>query len=602
MLAASAACFIFSISSAGGSLQVWAEDYYGWNDGTRNQSPFFLYVTPKDNSTRSTEDKYVVYCFNKEKHWPDNWYSDKISYPSLPLYSKELGTKELFNKIASKPKVSDKITESLVAVLSKGYPTIKNIENLDETSSRKITQLAIWYFTDSFPKNYFKENYSLSETEDRALQNLIAAGEKPNLDESQKKQTLDLYIYKSGGKEHYYNYQNLLGSTLIPKIPASETEIHSNLIELNFEGIIEKHSNTNSNLLEGSSQKYTLEETPRVPKIIMGQRGYTLPGKEGISDTAIEFTKDTGGSEELLGSANAIETVDSKIPHIIGHGGKLAGEAGETQQAGQTGGHTPTIEITQDTQEGMSGSCASQTETEDTQKPTVIMGSQGQPIETSESTQGGMSGQSGNATETDDTKQPDVILGGQGQVINTEENLSGINGQFGNITETDDTKQPDVILGGQGQVINTEENLSGINGQFGNITETDDTKQPDVILGGQGQVINTEERLSGMSGQSGNATETDDTKQPDVILGGQGHVIDISEHSSTGMSGSCDSLTTLEDAEHSTADSDTKQAGKERRLPQTSDQEHLPLSLLMPVILLLISLRAIFKYPFKDNN
>ncbi|WP_328707141.1 fibronectin-binding protein [Streptococcus halichoeri] len=326
------------------------------------------------------------------------------------------------------------------------------------------------------------------------------------------------------------DYQNLLGSTLIPKIPTSETEIQSNLIELNFEGIIENHSNTNSNLLEGSSQKHTLEETPRVPKIIMGQRGYTLPGKEGVSDTAIEFTKDTGGSEELLGSANAIETEDSKIPHIMGHGGKLAGEAGETQQAGQTGGHTPTIEITQDTQEGMSGSCASQTETEDSQKPTVIMGSQGQPIETSESTQGGMSGQSGNATETDDTKQPDVILGGQGQVINTEENLSG------------------------------------------------------------------------MSGQSVNITEIDDTKQPDVILGGQGQVIDISEHSSAGMSGSCDSLTTLEDAEHSTADSDTKQAGKERRLPQTSDQKHLPLSLLMPVILLLISLRAIFKYPFKDNN
>ncbi len=573
MLAVSAACFIFSISSAGGSLQVWAEDYYGWNDGTRDQSPFFLYVTPTNETKRET--KTVVYCFNRDKEWPEAWEHGKTFEQvqsdqkfKLPLYQKLKGSSDVFKRNASKPRPVNNIEKALVTVLMKGYPTVKNIQSLSEASSRKVTQLAIWFFSDNLddPDTYLQTSEKLTPEERTAFASLVEEGKKSGETPiSNEDYTLDIYTTTA---TNYTNkqYQNLLGSTLIPKIPTSETEIQSNLIELNFEGIIENHSNTNSNLLEGSSQKHTLEETPRVPKIIMGQRGYTLPGKEGVSDTAIEFTKDTGGSEELLGSANAIETEDSKIPHIMGHGGKLAGEAGETQQAGQTGGHTPTIEITQDTQEGMSGSCASQTETEDTQKPTVIMGSQGQPIETSESTQGGMSGQSGN------------------------------------ITETDDTKQPDVILGGQGQVINTEESLSGMSGQFGNITEIDDTKQPDVILGGQGQVINTEESLSGMSGQSGNITETDDTKQPDVILGGQGHVIDISEHSSAGMSGSCDSLTTLEDAEHSTADSDTKQAGKERRLPQTSDQKHLLLSLLMPVILLLISLRAIFKYPFKDNN
>ncbi|WP_159564867.1 thioester-forming surface-anchored protein [Streptococcus halichoeri] len=526
MLAASAACFIFSISSAGGSLQVWAEDYYGWNDGTRNQSPFFLYVTPKDNSTRSTEDKYVVYCFNKEKHWPDQWeatYNNfneiRAPYNDLPIYEKKLGYDSIFKQHAPDHKKEiDDIGGALVAVLSKGYPTVKNIENLDETSSRKITQLAIWYFTDSFPKSHFKENYSLSDVEDKALQNLIAAGENPNLDESQKKQTLDLYIYKSGGTEHRYNYQNLLGSTLIPKIPASETEIHSNLLLLeedNLSGIIsggvgsvETLEESNTPIIgQGGGLADLAGDThyPAGEKVEAGAP--QMPGTWGKNDSPLQglegeqsplITKNHNSTEKYPGQSEIlIETEDSKIPHIMGHGGKLAGEAGEageTQQAGQTGGHTPTIEITQDTQEGRSGSCASQTETEDTQKPTVIMGSQGQPIETSESTQGGM------------------------------------------------------------------------------------------------------------SGQSGNATETDDTKQPDVILGGQGHVIDISEHSSAGMSGSCDPLTTLEDAEHSTADSDTKQAGKERRLPQTSDQEHLLLSLLMPVILLLISLRAIFKYPFKDNN
>ncbi|WP_221913819.1 thioester-forming surface-anchored protein [Streptococcus halichoeri] len=586
MLAASAACFIFSISSAGGSLQVWAEDYYGWNDGTRDQSPFFLYVTPKVSSTRSTEAKYVVYCFNRDKEWPEAWesvYTDptKMQY-SLPEYSKQQGTNELFRKLNSKINIKNPAA-ALLSVLSSGYPTGK-LEKLDDDSSRKVTQLAIWYFTDGL--NNISQ-YSLSEDEQNAYNNLVEKGKVAGEKEEPSEMTLNIYIYKEGtmtsGKK---GYQNLLGSTLIPKIPASETEIHSNLLLLeedNLSGIIsggvgsvETLEESNTPIIGQGGGLADLAGDTHYPAGERGAGAPQMPGIWGKNDSPLQglegeqsplITENHNSTEKYPGQSEIlIETEDSKIPHIMGHGGKLAGEAGETQQAGQTGGHTPTIEITQDTQEGRSGSCASQTETEDTQKPTVIMGSQGQPIETSESTQGGMSG------------------------------------QFGNITETDDTKQPDVILSGQDQVINTEESLSGMSGQSGNATETDDTKQPDVILGGQDQVINTEERLSGMSGQFGNITETDDTKQPDVILGGQGHVIDISEHSSAGMSGSCDPLTTLEDAEHSTADSDTKQAGKERRLPQTSDQKHLPLSLLMPVILLLISLRAIFKYPFKDNN
>ncbi len=630
MLAASAACFIFSISSAGGSLQVWAEDYYGWNDGTRDQSPFFLYVTPTNETKRET--KTVVYCFNQDKEWPEAWEHGKTFEQvqsdqkfKLPLYQKLKGSSDIFQRNASKPRPVNNIEKALVSVLMKGYPTVKNIQGLSETSSRKVTQLAIWYFSDNQdnPDTYLQTSEKLTPEERTAFTSLVEEGKKSGETPiSNEDYTLDIYTTTA---TNYTNkqYQNLLGSTLIPKIPTSETEIHSNLILLEEDNL--------SGIISGGASKIEITEENNTP--IIGQGGGLaelagdthypagekgeagapqMPGTWGKNDSPLQglegeqsplITENHNSTEKYPGQSEIlIETEDSKIPHIMGHGGKLAGEAGETQQAGQTGGHTPTIEITQDTQEGMSGSCASQTETEDSQKPTVIMGSQGQPIETSESTQGGMSGKSGNITETDDTKQPDVILGGQGQVINTEESLSGMSGQSGNATETDDTKQPDVILGGQDQVINTEENLSGMSGQSGNATETDDTKQPDVILGGQGQVINTEENLSGMSGQFGNITEIDDTKQPDVILGGQGHVIDISEHSSAGMSGSCDSLTTLEDAEHSTADSDTKQVGKERRLPQTSDQQHLLLSLLMPVILLLISLRAIFKSPFKDNN
>lgn len=455
MLAASAACFIFSISSAGGSLQVWAEDYYGWNDGTRNQSPFFLYVTPKDNSTRSTEDKYVVYCFNKSKHWPDQWeatYNNfneiRAPYNDLPIYEKKLGYDSIFKQHAPDYKKEiDDIGSALVAVLSNGYPTNKSQLSknyqLNNESSRKVTQLAIWYFSDGLTKEYLKSTggYNLTEMEANALEFLISKGEETKSKSEQGGYSLDIYIYQRGGHDHMKDYQNLLGSTLIPKIPTSETEIHSNLILLEEDNL--------SGIISGGASKIEITEENNTP--IIGQGGGLadlagdthypagekgeagapqMPGTWGKNDSPLQglegeqsplITENHNSTEKYPGQSEIlIETEDSKIPHIMGHGGKLAGEAGETQQAGQTGGHTPTIEITQDTQEGRSGSC--------------------------------------------------------------------------------------------------------------------------------------------------------------------------------------DPLTTLEDAEHSTADSDTKQAGKERRLPQTSDQKHLPLSLLMPVILLLISLRAIFKYPFKDNN
>ncbi|HEK9818701.1 TPA: fibronectin-binding protein, partial [Streptococcus equi subsp. equi] len=51
MLAASTVCIIMSGSFIGGSARILAEQYYGWNDGTRVKSPFFLYVTPTNETT-----------------------------------------------------------------------------------------------------------------------------------------------------------------------------------------------------------------------------------------------------------------------------------------------------------------------------------------------------------------------------------------------------------------------------------------------------------------------------------------------------------------------------------------------------------------------
>src|SRR3712207_1320617 len=83
VLTTSATCIVLATSFAGGTLRVWADKYYGWNDGTRQDSPFFLYVSPQNAPKRELKDEYVVYCFNKNMHWPDQWESIYSNFNSI---------------------------------------------------------------------------------------------------------------------------------------------------------------------------------------------------------------------------------------------------------------------------------------------------------------------------------------------------------------------------------------------------------------------------------------------------------------------------------------------------------------------------------------
>ncbi|HEK9955799.1 TPA: fibronectin binding protein, partial [Streptococcus equi subsp. zooepidemicus] len=195
----------------------------------------------------------------------------------------------------------------------------------------------------------------------------------------------------------------------------------------------------------------------------------------------ISETEDTNPGIILGGSGNVETHEDTRNPHLMGLGGGLAGESGETTpKPGQTGGHGPIIETTEDTQKGMSGQSGSTIESENTKKPEVMIGGQGQTIETTEDTQKGMSGQSGGTIESEDTKKPEVMIGGQGQIIDFSENTqSGMSGQSGDTTIVEDTKKSEIIIGGQGQIIDFSENTQpGMSGQSGDTTIVEDTKKP----------------------------------------------------------------------------------------------------------------------------
>lgn len=506
VLTTSATCIVLATSFAGGTLRVWAEQlYYGWNDGTRQSSPYFLYVTPTEKPIRSTDIKYIVYCFNRNKKWPDNWEEVNIrknpTELKLPIYDKKEGTNELFVHEASKPRATVNMDKSLVAILSKGFPNNTELLSkymLTNESARIVTQLAIWYFSDSENNPESVITQSLNQKELEALKYLIEVGKNPQLSEAEQKQTLDIYVYNSGG---YYgrDYQNLLGSSLIPKKekPSSESVTQSNLILLEQEN----HSGTISG---GSGNTETEENTPHLMGIgggLAGESGENTPkpgetgghspiveenygstegyhGQSGI----LEETEDTNPPGITLGGSGNVEThEDTRDPHLMGLGGGLAGESGETTpKPGETGGHGPIIETTEDTQHGMSGNSGGAVESEDTKKPEVLIGGQGQTIETTEDTQKGMSGQSGGTIESEDTKKPEVMIGGQGQIIDFSENTqSGMSGQSGDTTVIEDTKKSEIIIGGQGQIIDfSEDTQPGMSGQSGGTTIVEDTKKP----------------------------------------------------------------------------------------------------------------------------
>nr|ABC87919.1 fibronectin-binding protein [Streptococcus equi subsp. zooepidemicus ATCC 35246] len=599
VLTTSATCIVLATSFAGGTLKVWAEQlYYGWNDGTRHNSPFFLYVTPENNPTRSTDDKYVVYCFNRDREWPENWDASRNFNDvqndmvfKLPLYERKDGSDEVFKKNAPHFRGTVKnVTAALVAVLESGYPTVKNIGQLDAEKGRKVTQLAIWFFSDNQdnPDDYLQSSEKLSEQEKSAFKSLVEKGKKAGESPlSNGSYTLDIYITTNTKYTTHKLYQNLLGSHVIPKkdnIP----NLHGSGPKLNGE-IGGKTELPNS---IGGESRYPNDEKgeagpPQKPNDpLQGLEGGNSPiveqnygstegyhGQSGI----LEETEDINPPGITLGGSGNVEThEDTRNPHLMGLGGGLAGESGETTpKPGQTGGHGPIIETAEDTQKGMSGQSGGTIESENTKKPEVMIGGQGQTIETTEDTQKGMSGQSGGTIESEDTKKPEVMIGGQGQTIETtEDTQKGMSGQSGGTIESEDTKKPEVMIGGQGQIIDFSENTqSGMSGQSGDTTVIEDTKKSEIIIGGQGQIIDfSEDTQPGMSGQSGGTTIVEDTKKP-----------------------------TPKPKPAPAPIVNDEKPNKGTQLPQTSEFKQLTLSIIGAMSMLLVLGLSLFKRPSKKD-
>ena len=229
----------FTVSPTGG-LQTSTKykaytllDQYPKEDDFRDA----IYIEDMDNNDTSS----VVYCFNVTKATPPF----KGSVIKL-LYNEQFGSPKLFTEKAIKPRVKgDELKNSVLRVIYNGYPSnalgIKEKYQLTEGQFRKITQRAVWNFTDS--------NLSLdklSQKEIDALNELINAKNAipDNL-------VLNLYL-----PDNTY-YQNLLGTKFVtPNLIKLENEKLPNTIPEVKDGTL--RTTVTADGINGSSEKEAL--------------------------------------------------------------------------------------------------------------------------------------------------------------------------------------------------------------------------------------------------------------------------------------------------------------------------------------------------------
>ncbi|MDH2337144.1 VaFE repeat-containing surface-anchored protein, partial [Clostridium perfringens] len=274
----------FTVSPTGG-LQT-STKYKGYTllDKYPKEDDFreAIYIEDMDNADTSS----VVYCFNVTKSPPPF----KGSVIKL-FFNEQFGSSKLFTEKAINPRVKgDELKDSVLRVIYNGYPNnalgIKEKYQLTEGQFRKLTQRAVWNFTDS---NLSLDKLSKKEID--ALNELINAKNAipDNL-------VLNLYL-----PDNTF-YQNLLGTKFVtPNLIKLENEKLPNTIPEVKKGTLK--TTVTADGINGSSEKEALvsfenskdgvdvKDTIDYKDLVANEK-YNLTGK-------LMHVKDDGSLEEI---------------------------------------------------------------------------------------------------------------------------------------------------------------------------------------------------------------------------------------------------------------------------------------------------------------
>ncbi|VHC45379.1 Serum opacity factor [Streptococcus pyogenes] len=233
--------------------------------------------------------------------------------------------------------------------------------------------------------------------------------------------------------------------------------------------------------LEENNKKRTKRSTPTenensvTEKIISNTITYEINQKKGndksLGDVNLTYSKLKVPVPQIDGHVIEPQAPTlPKLPPVIEHGPNFEYEEETGYQLPlEHGSNAPDIQVTIE---------------EDTvpQRPDILVGGQSGPVDITEDTQPGMSGSNDATVVEEDTvpKRPDILVGGQSDPIDiTEDTQPSVSGSNDATVVEEDTvpKRPDILVGGQSDPIDiTEDTQPGMSGSNDATVIEEDTK------------------------------------------------------------------------------------------------------------------------------
>lgn len=287
-------------------------------------------------------------------------------------------------------------------------------------------------------------------------------------------------------------------------------ELNKNKIKKNSEAKVRKTRSTEE------SKKLNFVSV----NIISNTISYSINDKKvngnKLEDIKLTYSKEMVPVPEVEGTIEIPKAPEKRLVDPVLPSQPVFPDMPKYDEAETSYGSSEIIDIVEDTGSGIEmGAASGAISTQENTDPIV---------EITEDTQPGMSGHSEDITIIEDTKPEkiDTIIGGnvidftEDSITHNQYTESGQNSTNESQEIIEDTKpESDTIsIGGQSDPIEiTEDTLPNVSGRSGDITITEDTKQPEVIIGGQSDPVElSEDTAPGMSGFNEGTVVEEDTR------------------------------------------------------------------------------------------
>ncbi|SQF66005.1 Fibronectin-binding protein [Streptococcus dysgalactiae subsp. equisimilis] len=481
-------------SQLGSAIKPKKESWLGWVLDKLSLTETYT------NTSKAAIMKAIESIFYKRE---DIYYNHNLSAQAEANMAKKEGiTFYSFDLKKDNKSISQKFDKYL-REMSEGRNLFTEVSNAEKFKNM-VTELTI---TDTFDKNVSVKNKSWTSSLDSE-------------DEQAKDAGTVTYNPASNGNWWKGSSPEKLTWT-ISKDEFQKALKKGEKLTLNYKLLLNKDKIISNSQAKTRKKRSTSTENndSLTEKIISNKISYKINSKSAngqkLEDVKLTYSKVMVPVPDVDGTIEIPKAPEKRLVDPVLPSQSVFPDMPKYDEAETSYGSSEIIDIEEDTGSGIEmGAASGAISTQENTDPIV---------EITEDTQTGMSGHSEDITIIEDTKleKTDTIIGGN--VIDfTEDSIpdnqyaeSGQNSVDDNeVTEDTKPESNTIILGGQSDPVDlSEDTLPNVSGHSGDITITEDTKQPEVIIGGQSDPVDlSEDTAPGMSGFNEGTVVEEDTR------------------------------------------------------------------------------------------